>query len=63
MWFFIGTLIGPVWNIRDEKKHPEIKARRQKEWGRGMEPEQYVYSLIVLLILAGMVYWVSRQLP
>jgi hypothetical protein len=31
MWWIIGALIGTAWNLHDEKKNPELRAKREKE--------------------------------
>jgi cytoskeletal protein RodZ len=46
MWWIIGTLIGIASNLHDEKKNPELRAKREKEARQG-----YLGCLIVLALL------------
>ena len=58
MWWLIGILVGTAWNIHDEKKNPELRARRERE--ARSTPLQWAGALLAIgvtvLIVASMYY-------
>ncbi len=51
MWWIIGSLIGTAWNIHEEKKHPEIREKREKEALRDARDVSILLAVIIVGII------------
>jgi hypothetical protein len=54
-WYVIGNIIGGVWREHEEKKHPEILAKRQIEEAKAARDGWIALLVIIALIIVGIV--------
>jgi hypothetical protein len=54
-WYVIGNIIGGVWREHEEKKHPEILAKRQIEEAKAARDGWIALLIIIALIIVGIV--------
>jgi hypothetical protein len=54
-WYVIGNIIGGVWREHEEKKHPEILAKRQIEEAKAARDGWITLLIIIALVIVGIV--------
>jgi hypothetical protein len=54
-WYVIGNIIGGVWREHEEKKHPELLAKRQIEEAKSARDGWIALLVIIALVIVGVV--------